>query len=158
MVIEAADDAERVRLVERAAALARERFERDGFNCAESVLYGVAHALDLPAPDAVLRAATPFGGGMGLAGCTCGALSGAMIALGLALGRTAPDQEQKKRAYAHARHLWRRFVERSGGEDCRELNTLGFKHPEHKAYCARFVVAAAELAAEELLQDGGAGD
>ncbi len=142
---------ERQALVQKAVDLASERFVRDGFNCAESTLYGVVRALALPAPDDVLRAATPFGGGIGLAGCTCGALSGAVMALGLALGRTTPDADQKTRAYTHAERLWRGFVERAGGEDCRAINTLGFRHPAHRAFCERFVAIAAELAALELL-------
>lgn len=142
---------ERQRMIQQAVEAATARFDKAGYNCAESVLYGVATALDLPAGEAVLRVATPFGGGIGLAGCICGALSGAVMALGLALGRTAPNAEQKKRAYTHAERVWRRFVERAGGEDCRDINSLGFEHPDHKAFCGRFVAIGAELAAEELL-------
>ena len=143
---------ERQETIQRAVEAATARFSGEGFNCAESVLYGVAAALNLPTSEAILRVATPFGGGIGLAGSTCGALSGAIMALGLALGRTTPDSDQKKRAYTHAERVWRRFVERAGGEDCRDINTLGFQHPDHKAFCGRFVAIAAELAAEELLE------
>ena len=134
----------------QAVDLALEHFTRDGFNCAESVLYGVMTAFGLPGGDAILRAATPFGGGIGRAGCVCGALSGAVMALGLHCGRIAPDAAQRNRAYARAERLWKRFVERAGGEDCRDINTLGFNHPDHKGFCARFVAIAAELAAEEI--------
>ncbi len=144
---------ERRALMQKAIALAQAHFTDEGFNCAESVLYGVAQTLGLPANDAVLRAATPFGGGIGRAGCVCGALSGGVMALGLAFGRTTPDVEQRKCAYAHAERLWRRFVERTGGEDCRDISTLSFDHPDHRAFCSRFVAIGAELAAEELLGD-----
>ncbi|MGQ9681187.1 MAG: C-GCAxxG-C-C family protein [Anaerolineae bacterium] len=142
----------RVALIQRASELARSHFVEEGFNCAESALYGVTTALGLTPAKDLVRAATPFGGGIGMAGCVCGALTGAVMALGLALGRTTADAEQKRRAYEHAQHLWRRFVEQTGAEDCRDLNTLGFDHPEHKVHCARFVTIAAALAAEELLQ------
>ncbi|HOG46940.1 MAG TPA: C-GCAxxG-C-C family protein [Anaerolineae bacterium] len=145
---------ERRALVQEAAELAAEHFGDHGYNCAESALYGVATALRLPLDDAVLKAATPFGGGIGRAGCVCGALSGSVMALGLALGRTTPDAAQKDLAYERAQRLWQRFVERAGAEDCRELNTLGFDLPDHKALCTRFVAIAAELAAEELLGGG----
>lgn len=137
-------------LIGRAAELAREHFQ-SGFNCAESVLYGVVTALALPAGDAVLCAATPFGGGMGRAGCACGALTGGMIALGLVMGRTEPDAARKDAAYAHAEHLWQQFTAEAGAEDCRDLNTLGFAHPDHKEFCARFVAIGAGLAAKEIL-------
>ncbi len=143
--------AERQVLVRHAVDLAGERFASQGFNCAESVLYGVATALGLSLPPELLRAATPFGGGLGHAGCICGALSGGILALGIACGRTTADAGQKDEAYAHAQRLWQRFVERAGAEDCRDLNTLGFGHPDQKPLCARFVAIAAEAAAEELL-------
>lgn len=145
---------ERRALAQRAVDLARERFVRDGFNCAESVLYGVARALELPTVEPVLRMATPFGGGIGRAGCVCGALSGGVMALGLACGRTTADREQRTVAYTHAERLWRGFVEGAGGEDCRDINALGFSHPDHRAQCTRFVALAAELAARELLELG----
>lgn len=145
---------ERAKLVQEAVRLAEEHFDRDGFNCAESVLFGVATALKLPVDETVLRASTPFGGGIGRAGSVCGALSGGVMALGLVLGRLTPDAEQRARAYASAERLWRRFVEETGGEDCRQINTLGFGHPDHKAFCTRFVRIGAELAAEELLCSG----
>ncbi len=138
--------------VQQAIDCAREHFEHEGYNCAESVLRGVAAALSLPVDEAILQLATPFGGGFGRAGCTCGALSGAMMALGVLLGRSRPDPDIRDRAYRHAQHVWQGFVERAGGEDCRDLNTLGFGHPDHKTLCARFVVIGAELAARELLQ------
>ena len=53
---------ERLETIRRAVEAALARFSDEGFNCAESVLYGVAAALNLPSNDAVLRAATPFGG------------------------------------------------------------------------------------------------
>ncbi len=146
-------DAARHVLVQRAIELAAEHFDAEGFNCAESVLYGVGTALGLPLTPVLFKIATPFGGGLGRAGCVCGALSGGVMAVGVVYGRTTADAEQKDEAYAHARRLWQRFVERAGAEDCRDLNTLGFGHPDHKASCARFVAIAAQLAAEELLDE-----
>ncbi len=145
---------ERRALVERAADLATDHFARGGFNCAESVLRGVAQALSLPLDDALLMAATPFGGGIGRAGAVCGALSGGVMALGLAFGRTEPSPERKEVAYGHATNLWQRFVEQAGNESCRVINALGFDHPDHKALCTRIVAAGARLAAEELLSEG----
>ncbi len=141
---------ERRDLVQQAIALSAVRFGGQGFNCAESVLYGVGVALGLPC-EAVAKIATPFGGGIGRAGSLCGALSGAVMALGLVTGRTTPDTQQRDTSYAHARRLWQRFTERAGAEDCRDLKPQVSSHDEQRAACARFVALAAELAAEELL-------
>lgn len=157
MATEAPSPVQRTLLVERAADLARGHFLQEGFNCAESTLYGVTAAFGLTPAEDLIRAATPFGGGMGKAGCACGALSGAIMSLGLVHGRTSADDARKQHAYARAQRLWRRFVEQAGAEDCRDLNTPGFDDPGHKAHCARFVAIAAALAAEELLQDEATG-
>ncbi len=143
-------EAERRALVQRAVELAATHFSGEGFNCAESVLQAIAEIAGLALPDAVRKIATPFGGGIGRTGCVCGGISGGVMALGLAFGRTTPDLEQRKVAYSHAERLWRRFVERTGSEDCRELNP-GFDHPDHRTVCARYVAIGAELAAEEIL-------
>lgn len=145
---------ERRALVQKAVSLATDHFVDGGFNCAESVLRGVCEALDLQAGEALLMAATPFGGGIGRAGAVCGALSGGAMALGLVFGRTTADPEQKTIAYEHAQRLWQRFVERAGNESCRAINTLSFDHPDHKAFCSRIVAIGAEMAAEGILGQG----
>ncbi len=146
-------EAERGALVDKAVDLAVKYFAGEGYNCAEAVLRGVAQALGLPLSDPILRAATPFGGGIGRAGAVCGALSGGAMVLGLAFGRVSPSPEQKDVAYGHAHRLWQRFVEQTGNESCRAINTLGFGHPDHKAFCTRIVATGARLAAEELLRE-----
>ena len=45
--------------------------------------------------DLAFKIATPFGGGMGHAGQICGAVSGALMAIGLARGITEYDQDRK---------------------------------------------------------------
>jgi C_GCAxxG_C_C family probable redox protein len=142
---------QRTNLIQRAIDLAQAHFLQDGYNCAESVLRGVVTALDLPAAEAVFKAATPFGGGIGLMGSTCGALSGAILAMGLVHGRTTPDAEQKMRAYTHAENVWRAFSSQTGGEDCRSIRKYSFQDAGHRAECARFVAIGAEAAAMELL-------
>ena len=140
---------ERQSLMERAADLAAERFV--DFNCAESSFWGVAQALGLSCDDVLLRACTAFGAGIGQARATCGALSGAVLALGVALGRTTPDAERKAAAYAAARQLHERFTAGAGDCICAALNPQGFDWPDVRVHCVRFVILAARLAAEILL-------
>ena len=59
-----------------------------GLNCAESVLLTLSGRLAGKNSVSIIpRIATGFGGGVGRNGDICGALSGAVIAIGLALGR-----------------------------------------------------------------------
>jgi C_GCAxxG_C_C family probable redox protein len=99
------------------------KYHMEGYNCAESVLlvflneWGKYFRLGVTS-----SAATAFGGGMGRMGYTCGALSGGLIVIGLAVGRTdAKDDERKQKAYSAARELFQRFKERWGALTCREL-------------------------------------
>lgn len=123
---------------------ARECFSR-GLNCAESVLRGVSHAQEMDLPDACLRMATPFGGGIGRSQDVCGALAGAVMAVGASLGRTSAD-EDKSTSYEAAGMVFRDFVQTFGSCRCSDLNMGDFKSAEHRARCDRFVGEAARLA------------
>jgi C_GCAxxG_C_C family probable redox protein len=134
-----------------AAALARHNIVAAQLNCAESTLWGVLEALDLPMDETLLRMATPFGGGMGDSAAVCGALVAAIMALGVVLGRAQLDTPRKLVAYERTRRLYDRFVVTAGSDTCRLLNPLGFERPDLRPFCARFVELAARLAVEVLL-------
>ena len=68
---------------------------------------------------------------------TCGAVTGAMMALGLAHGSGAQaDPARKQAAYARTAELWRRFTERHGSIGCREILGLDISTPEGRAQAA----------------------
>jgi C_GCAxxG_C_C family probable redox protein len=130
--------------VEQGEALAAECFS-GGYNCAESVLRGVCHAQGIHLPDACLKMATPFGGGVGRAEDLCGALSGGVMAIGASLGRTS-DKEDKTRSYEAAKRMFDDFVATTGSPKCGVLNMGEFGTPEHRARCGRFVRDATRIA------------
>jgi len=143
---------ERADAVERAQTLAREHF-LGGFNCAESSFWGVSQALGLPMNHELMRVGTAFGGGIGGCKSTCGALSGAIMAVGLALGRTSPDAEEKRIAYRAAKTVYDGFVSNLKSDACRDLNPAGFDWPGLREHCAAFVTLAARLAVLALTSD-----
>ncbi len=93
------------------------RFMR-GYNCAQAV--SSVFAGDAGVPEGViLRAATGFGGGVGHTGGACGAISGAVLVIGLLFGSTGPDEkEAKDRTYALTREFIARFVRKNGTGSC----------------------------------------
>jgi C_GCAxxG_C_C family probable redox protein len=93
-----------------------------GFNCAQAVLLAFAEESGLSRLDA-LRVAGAFGGGMGRSGTgPCGALSGALMALGLRFAKTeAEDDAARDRCYAEGRAFLEAFQARCGGLSCRDL-------------------------------------
>ena len=93
----------------------------DGFNCAQAVFSTVAPGFGLDEETAA-RIATPFGGGMARMGGTCGVVTGAFMALGLARGGARPaDKETKEQTYVIALEFVKRFMERNGSITCRDL-------------------------------------
>ncbi len=139
--------------VERAAQLFA-----SGISCAPAVLAAFAPGLGID-EDHAARAASCFGGGMASSGRVCGAVTGAMMAIGLGHGPGArADAAAKKVAYDRAQELWRRFTDRHGSIECRDILGLDISTPEghaqaaaqglFKTRCAAAVRDAAEIVKE----------
>ena len=70
--------------------------------------------------DAIPDIAFFFGGGIANTGLVCGAISGAMMSLGLVMGRP-PTEEDVPEWLAVGQSVRRRFEEKMGSSNCREL-------------------------------------
>lgn len=139
-------------LVLEARNKAGENF-RNGYNCAESIFLAFR---DLVAPDldaGLVKMFTGFGGGLGHAGCICGALTAAEMVIGLFKGRTS-NQEDREPGYTAAREFHDRFEERFGGTCCRVLNPHPFDTPEHLKNCIKITGNTGKLLMEYLIQKG----
>jgi C_GCAxxG_C_C family probable redox protein len=121
------------------------------------VLGGFAERYQL-SRDQAARLGCAFGGGIARTGQLCGAVSGALMAIGLAHGTTAAeDQAGKEKTYAVTKDFVGRFKERHGTLVCRELLGVDIGAPEgreiamrqglFKTRCPAFVRSAAEIAA-----------
>ena len=130
-----------------AARNAAGEYFKAGFNCAESVLRAAADALEIPAGEQLLRTATGFGGGIGHAGCVCGALAASVMVLGLLKGRTEADQSRAA-AYGAAGEFQRCFQEKFGATCCRVLNPHPFETREHLVNCVKITGNTAKLLLE----------
>lgn len=133
---------------------------KQGFSCSQAVLTAFSESLGLDKQKA-LKISQPFGGGMASLGKTCGAVTGAMLAIGLKYGRTRPeDDEAKQKTYLLVRELLRRFEDRHGSIVCRDLIGVDLSSPDgHKLgaergvfenLCPGFVADAAQIL-EEIL-------
>ncbi len=96
------------------------QFHED-FNCAQAVLWAFAPKYGLDEKDA-LRIAWSFGGGMGRLHKTCGAVTGALMIIGLAWGMTKPqNDEEKEEVYQLVREFIARFEALHGATVCMTL-------------------------------------
>ena len=127
------------------------RFD-DGYSCAQAVFGTYAEKLGMDLETA-LKVAAGFGGGMGRMAGTCGAVTGAFMALGLKHG--GPDSQSKEKAYELVREFAGRFKARHGSLECRDLLGCDLSTPEgreraqqqglHSTVCTQLVRDAAEI-------------
>lgn len=134
-----------------AVIAAREKAEgyyRSGqFLCSEAVFLVANEYLGHPVPDEMVKLASGFPVGMGKAGCTCGALAGGVMALGLRYGRTQPAAAEPG-MFEVAKELHDRFLARRKSTCCRVLiRKLEFGCPEHIQQC---IAITGEVAADVI--------
>ncbi|HRU57744.1 MAG TPA: C-GCAxxG-C-C family protein [Bacteroidales bacterium] len=94
---------------------------RKNYNCAQSVLtaFGPDYGLS---EDFCMKVACAFGGGMGRQQYTCGAVTGALMVLGLKYGKGLNNPEEKKRhTYSLTKKFISEFIRINGSSNCREL-------------------------------------
>jgi C_GCAxxG_C_C family probable redox protein len=140
-------------LLEEIGARAENLFRSKQFMCAESVLLAVSKGLggDISEERAIAMAA-PFSEGMGGSGCTCGALSGAVMSVGLCLGRGRGRREKSRRL---SKELHARFTGKFRSACCRVLSKGVREDPKkHFEQCADITRATARMTARLILEQG----
>ncbi|NLG79566.1 MAG: C_GCAxxG_C_C family protein [Firmicutes bacterium] len=95
-----------------------------GFNCAEATLKAVCEVLGIE-HDRLPAVATAFGGGISRRGYTCGAVSGAAVAVGLLLGRMSAS-EARDPSYNTMGRFVDEFVGRFGTVMCKDISGVDF--------------------------------
>jgi len=90
-----------------------------GYRCAESVLLCVAENNNIQS-DLIPRIATGFCGGMSRTQGTCGAVTGAVMALNLFFGRSNPSVPLD-RSYPPIQEFMGRFADKFGSTNCLKL-------------------------------------
>ena len=92
-----------------------------GFVCSQAVLASHAEELGLE-HDMAMKMATGFGGGMARLASTCGAVTGAMMVIGLKYGRVRLEEpEASEKTYKLIQELTRRMEEKFGSVICKEI-------------------------------------
>jgi C_GCAxxG_C_C family probable redox protein len=130
----------------------------EGFNCSQAVLSSYCSQFGMDREQS-LRVAGAFGAGMGRMCETCGAVTGAIMVIGLKYGKVkADDDAAKEKSYALARELAKEFKARNGSIVCRELLGCDMGTPEgakyakdhklHSTVCPKLVKDAAEIVGE----------
>jgi C_GCAxxG_C_C family probable redox protein len=131
---------------------ARNLFLSRQMYCSEAVLVTLNQGLggSLEKYQALALAA-PFSEGVGNTGCMCGALGGALLALGLFIGGTSPVRRRAAVQRASS-DLLKKFKTRFGSSCCRVLSKKStFDSKSHFDHCSELTARAATLATEVIL-------
>jgi C_GCAxxG_C_C family probable redox protein len=132
------------------------QYFKTGFNCAQSVLTPFGGQFGL-CEDHCLKMACAFGAGMGRQQHTCGAVTGALMVLGLHFGKGKMDDNARKfQTYEKTVEFMKAFTEKHGSISCLELlDGLHMAVPEeskeidarelYRVRCTRYVSDAVQI-------------
>ncbi|HRW13009.1 MAG TPA: C-GCAxxG-C-C family protein [Syntrophomonas sp.] len=134
------------------------RYFADSGSCSQAIVLSFGPELGLP-PEIAIKTAAAFGGGIARSGELCGALSGALMVIGLTRVAT-PGKEHNEVIYELGQEFLQRFHNRIGSTVCRDLlgADLSTAEGRQKARredlfvlrCTNYVKAAAEILEEML--------
>ena len=128
---------------------------KSGFSCSQAVCCAFAGDFGIDR-DTALKLSCGFGGGMGHTGNTCGAVTGALMVIGMKYGRTSlEDLAAKDKTYEVVNRFMTEFLRRNHSVNCTELVGYNLSDPkalaearEHKVFhtkCAQFVHDAGDI-------------
>lgn len=124
------------------------RRHEKGYNCCQAVVCTYCDLMGLE-EKAAFRMGEGFGAGMGDMEHTCGALSGAVMLVGLKNSDGNLEAPKTKgKTYQFSKEMTKRFQEHCGSTVCRELKGVGTGKPK---YACRDCVRAAAAIAEDVL-------
>jgi C_GCAxxG_C_C family probable redox protein len=104
-----------------------------GFSCSQAVLSVFAQDFGLDR-EIALRISQGFGAGIGYTDDICGAVSGAIMVIGLRYGRiTAEDKAAKEKTYAVVGEFLKQFKQRNGSVKCTGLLGYNLADPQQVA-------------------------
>ncbi len=127
-----------------------------GFSCSQAVFaaYAPDYGVDF---ETAMKLSTPFGGGIAGMGEICGAVSGAIMVIGLKYGRVKEEElDEKTKTYELTSYFIEKFKVNNKSHLCAELIDIDPKLGEEersklkKEICTKAVTDAARIL-EEIL-------
>jgi C_GCAxxG_C_C family probable redox protein len=126
---------------------------RSGFSCSQAVFSTYAESLGVDRTTA-LKTAGAFGAGIAGRAEMCGAVSGALMAIGLKHGKSEPkDNTSRDHTYVLANEFLSRFNNLHGSILCREL--VGYDLSQPDQYQAARQAGAFKETCPQLVRQAG---
>ncbi len=103
---------------------------RSGFTCSSAVFSTFSRELGLD-PEIARKCACGFGAGISKTGSVCGAVSGAILVIGLKYGKTKQgDDAATEKTRTLVGEFMQEFVKRHGSVNCTELLGYNLSKPD----------------------------
>lgn len=132
-----------------------ENYYRNGdFYCSEAIVKTLIDAFEVEVSDDVIKMASGFPVGIGGSGCTCGAVAGGVMFLGLIFGRKVEKDPAVAKAMELSAELHNNFVQQHKSTCCRALTknmTMGSEI--HMNQCIAFTGEVAYETAKIALRE-----
>ncbi len=128
-------------------------FDQHKLCCSETIVYLFNQGFNGPlGPETALRAGSGFCHGMGGAGCSCGALSGLVVVLGLLIGPHGEGGMAKKEFLKLVKEAHDEFKQAFGATCCRVLSKK-VKHDRKLRHqnCLKLTLGGVRIGAGLLL-------
>lgn len=135
---------------------AEDYYRNRDFYCSEAIVKAIKDEFDFPISDDIIKMASGFPVGIGGSGCSCGAVVGGIMTLGLFFGRSEAKDRKVNKAMALSKELHNIFTNRHTFLCCKLLTkdmTLG--SPEHLTQCINFTGEVAEETAKIIIRELG---
>ena len=134
-----------------------ESYYRDGdFFCSEAIVKTIKDEFGLSVTDEVIAMASGFPIGIGGSGCTCGAISGGVMAIGMVFGRTKAKDVRVQKTMALSKELHDAFKAKHKILCCRVLtNCMTLGSPDHMKQCIAFTGEVARETAIIIAREMG---
>ncbi|MCK4778525.1 MAG: C_GCAxxG_C_C family protein [Actinomycetia bacterium] len=115
------------------------KYYKKRYNCAQSVLLATSKAMKINISKDLVRSAKVFSGGIGMSGCLCGALAGAI----LFIGNNYSGSEKKAKEFTEL------FKKEFGSTCCRVLKKdLDYKDSKLQKQCLKLTENTTRLLIE----------
>jgi C_GCAxxG_C_C family probable redox protein len=149
------ENSKKEKMIQEARKTAEDYFRKGEYFCSEAVLTTINNALDQKFPPEIVRMASGFPVGIGKSKCLCGAVSGGVMALGLAYGRTEPGAPMPdsfpKSAALHD------YIIKKYGSTCCSVLTMDFEDfqsQERADHCIQITGEVAAWIMENFIENG----
>ena len=121
--------------------------EKEDLNCAEKIVHGANEAYHLGLDRRTLKMSAGFGGGMSI-GSVCGALTGAVMVLGILLVENNAHESTKIKTLTQ--ELFITYRKKMGEINCGSLKA---HHRTEELKCRNVIVTAAEILDEIIARE-----